>query len=341
MRTLLTASLFALALAGAGCAEREATPTPEAAAAKGERLTLRPQAVADLKPAAATVTTRDMAEARARIGGTLVELAVREGDLVRKGQLIGRVADERLSLETAAYGAQAAAAAAEAARAEADLARVRTLYEKGFYAKARLDQAEAAAKAARGQAQAAQAQRAASAELGSQGAIFAPTSGRVLAADVPAGSVVSPGQSVATITAGEPVLRLEIPEAQGRALRVGQKVSIKTGDLPGLAGEGVISQLYPAVNAGRVVADITVAGLTADRVGQRVRVQAPLGERQALVLPERYVATRFGIDFVRVVGPEDRVSDVAVQTAPAPVEGMVEILSGARPGDVVLSAGAS
>ena len=32
MRTLLTASLFALALAGAGCAEREATPTPEAAA---------------------------------------------------------------------------------------------------------------------------------------------------------------------------------------------------------------------------------------------------------------------------------------------------------------------
>ena len=154
MRTLLTASLFALALAGAGCAEREATPTPEAAAAKGERLTLRPQAVADLKPAAATVTTRDMAEARARIGGTLVELAVREGDLVRKGQLIGRVADERLSLETAAYGAQAAAAAAEAARAEADLARVRTLYEKGFYAKARLDQAEAAAKAARGQAQA-------------------------------------------------------------------------------------------------------------------------------------------------------------------------------------------
>ena len=118
-------------------------------------------------------------------------------------------------------------------------------------------------------------------------------------------------------------------------------MSIETGDLPGLAGEGVISQLYPAVNAGRVVADITVAGLTADRVGQRVRVQAPLGERQALVLPERYVATRFGIDFVRVVGPEDRVSDVAVQTAPAPVEGMVEILSGARPGDVVLSAGAS
>lgn len=341
MRPLLAASLFALALAGAGCAEREAAPPAKASAAKGERLTLKEQAVADLKPVAATVTTRDMADARARIGGTLVELAVREGDVVRKGQLIGRVADERLSLETAAYGAQAAAAAAEAARTEADLARVQTLYEKGFYAKARLDQAQAAAKAARGQAQAAQAQRAASAELGSQGAILAPASGRVLTADTPAGSVVSPGQSVATITAGEPVLRLEIPEAQGRTLRAGQRVAIETGDLAGLASEGVITQVYPAVSAGRVVADISVPGLTADRVGQRVRVKAPLGERQALVLPKRYVATRFGLDFVRVVGPDNRVSEVAVQTAPAPVEGMVEILSGAQPGDVVLSPGAA
>ena len=341
MRSVITASLLALALAAAGCAEREAAPPAEADAPRGERLTLKAQAVADLKPVAATVTTRDMAEARARIGGTLVALAVREGDEVRKGQLIGRVADERLSLETAAYGAQAAAAAAEAARAEADLARVQTLYDKGFYAKARLDQAQAAAKAARGQADAAQAQRAASAELGSQGAILAPTAGRVLTADVPAGSVVSPGQSVATITAGEPVLRLEIPEAQGRALRVGQRVPIETGDLPGVAAQGVITQVYPAVNAGRIVADISVPGLTADRVGQRVRVKAPLGERQALVLPRRYVATRFGLDFVRVVGPDNRVRDVAVQTAPAPADGMVEILSGARAGDVVLSPGAA
>lgn len=338
MRPILTASLFALALAGAGCAEREPAPPTEARAAKGERLTLRAQPVADLKPVAATVTTRDMAEARARIGGTLVELAVREGDVVRKGQLIGRVADERLGLETAAYGAQAAAAAAEAVRAEADLARVRTLYEKGFYAKARLDQAEAAAKAARGQAQAAQAQRAASAELGSQGAILAPAAGRVLSAEVPAGSVVSPGQSVATITAGEPVLRLEIPEAQGRTLRAGQRVSIETGDLAGIASEGVITQVYPRVNAGKIVADISVPGLSADRVGQRVRVQAPLGQRQALVLPEHYVATRFGLDFIRVVGADSQVREVAVQTAPAPSVGMVELLSGAQAGDVVLSA---
>ncbi len=42
------------------------------------RLTLQAKIVPDLKPVPATLTTRDMAEARARISGTLVTLAVRE-----------------------------------------------------------------------------------------------------------------------------------------------------------------------------------------------------------------------------------------------------------------------
>ncbi|MFT4934156.1 MAG: multidrug efflux system membrane fusion protein [Pseudoalteromonas distincta] len=148
MRPLLTASLLALALGAAACSETAPPPTATPAAAEGARLTLRLQPVDDLKPVAASVVTRDMAQARARIGGTLTELKVREGDQVRKGQLIGRVSDQRLTLETTGYEAQAAAAAAEAARAAAELSRVQVLYDKGFYAKARLEQAQAAARAA-------------------------------------------------------------------------------------------------------------------------------------------------------------------------------------------------
>ena len=103
------------------------------------------------------------AEARARIGGTLVRLNVREGDFVRRGQVIGVVSDSRLGFEMRAYAAQASAAQAEAVRAQADLGRIRDLYQHGVYAKARLDQAEAAARAARGSLDAARAQTAASA----------------------------------------------------------------------------------------------------------------------------------------------------------------------------------
>ncbi|MDO8410487.1 MAG: efflux RND transporter periplasmic adaptor subunit [Phenylobacterium sp.] len=334
MRLLLTASLLALTLGAAACAERgEPTPEPKVVAVAGETLTLAATTVDDLKPVSATVTTRDMAEARARIGGTLSALLVREGDHVQKGQVIAQVSDQRLNLETTGYEAQAAAAAAEAARADADLARVQTLYDKGFYAKARLDQAMAAAKAARGQVDAAQARRAASAELGAQGAILAPSSGRVLRAPAPAGSVVTAGQSVATVTSGQPLLRLEIPEGQARALKVGDQLPIAANDIRGLAAFGTVIQVYPAVTAGQVTADLAVDGLRADLVGQRVGVKVKIGERQALVVPARYVARRFGLDFVRLVAPDGSVSEIAVQTTPAAASGRVEILSGAQPGD--------
>lgn len=324
-----------LLLAGCGEAEPPA-PAAQTAPAAG-RLTLRPQVVADFKPVPATLTTRDMAEARARISGVLVALTVKEGDSVRQGQVIARVRDDRLALQTGAFDAQVSAAAAEAARAEADLARTRDLFSNGVYAQARLDQVEAQAKAARANLAAARAQRGASAELGAQGAVLAPAAGRVLTADLPIGSVVMPGQSIAAITAGPMVVRIELPEGQARALRVGDAVRFAPEDLGGV-GEGVIAQVYPAVSGGQATADVTAPNLPQDLIGRRVRAQIKVGERQALVVPRRYIATRFGIDYARLVGSDDTVSDTPVQTTAGPSADSVEILSGLRAGDVLTPA---
>jgi RND family efflux transporter MFP subunit len=309
---------------------------PATAPARGERLTVAAQTIDAVKPASAVVAPRDLADARARIPGTLAQLYVREGDVVRQGQIVGVVADARLGMETAALGAQVAAVEAEAARARADLSRAQTLFDRGFYAQARLDQARAVSRAADAQVRAARAQRSASAETGAQGRILAPVAGRVLAADVPAGSVVSAGQSVATITAGPLVLRLELPEAQGRNLRTGETVVVSAADLPG-AGAGMIVQVYPASTAGRTTADISVAGLTSDRVGQRIAVKIPLGQRRALVVPRRVVSTRYGIDFIRTVDRAGRVSEAPVQLGGAVGEDRVEVLSGLSVGDVVIA----
>lgn len=332
--TALFVALAALLAGGVSAcgAEPEVAATPHA---RGERLTVAEDLIDAVKPASAVVASRDLGEARARIPGTLTQLNVREGDTVRQGQIIGVVVDNRVGLETAAYGAQVAAAEAEAARARADLSRIQTLFDKGIYAQARLDQSVAASQAADAQARAARAIRSASAETGAQGRILAPTSGRVLAADVPAGSVVSAGQSVATITAGPLVLRLELPEAQGRNLRVGQTVVVSSQDLPGVRA-GTIAQVYPASTAGQTTADISIVGLGSDRVGQRVTVQVPVGQRRALVIPRRFVSTRYGIDFVRTVDQAGRVSEAPVQLG-GPVSGdRVEVLSGLAAGNVVL-----
>ncbi|MBI1196989.1 MAG: efflux RND transporter periplasmic adaptor subunit [Phenylobacterium sp.] len=326
----------ALALAACG-GEKSAEPAA-AAAPKAGRLTVRVQTVADLKPAPATLTTRDMAEARARIPGTLVSLSVKEGDTVRAGQAIGRVHDERIALETRAYDAQTNAAAAEAARAQADLERTRDLFAHGVYAQARLDQVEAQAKAASAALAAARAQRGASAELGAQGTVLAPAAGRVLTAPVPVGSVVSPGQSIATITAGPLVVRLELPEGAAGALKVGDTVRLNADDLGGAASEGRIVQVYPGVSGGQVMADVTAPALPDEFIGRRVRASVKVGERQAIVVPRRYVATRYGVDYARLVAADGTVSETPLQTAAGPTADTVEALSGLRAGDVIVPA---
>jgi hypothetical protein len=95
------------------------------------------------------------------------------------------------------------------------------------------------------------------------------------------------------------------------------------------------------VTAGQVVADVTAAGLPENLVGQRVRVSIRIGQRQALVVPRRYVSTRYGIDYVRLVSRDGGVSETPVQTTAAPTSSEVEVLSGVRPGDVLVPAGAN
>ncbi|MBK7162001.1 MAG: efflux RND transporter periplasmic adaptor subunit [Sphingomonadales bacterium] len=325
-------------LAACGGGEQETAPKTEAVKG-GERLLLKVTPMADMKAVGAEITTRDMAEATVRIPGILQSLTVREGDMVKKGQRIGMVVDTRLGYESAAFGAQIAAAQAEAGRAQAELERIRYLYNQNVYAKARLEQAEAAARAANAQVAAARAQQGAVSSVAGQGAIIAPASGRVLRADIPQGSAVAPGVSVATITAGEPIVRLDLPESLIGKVRVGARIALADPDMPSGSLIGQVVQVYPAIAGGRVRLDATVSGLATTSVGRRVNATVEVGQRNAIVVPRKFVSTRYGMDYVDVVAKDGALSSVPVQLAPAADSGMVEILSGVGEGDTLYTAG--
>jgi len=72
-------------------------------------------------------------------------------------------------------------------------------------------------------------------------------------------------------------------------------------------------------------------------VGQRVRVMVKVGERPAITIPTRFVATRYGVDYVRVLDKSGHAQDVAVQLAPGPDASRVEVLSGVTGGDVIVA----
>lgn len=331
MRGALAASLMALALAGCGGSTTDAAP-PAAAASKGERLTLAPEFVPEMRRVSGEIRTRDEVMMPARIGGTVMRLNVKAGDAVKAGQTLAVVRDERLGFETGAATAQLRAAEAEAARSTAALRRIEDLYRNRVYSAARLEAAQAEARAAEANVAAARAASGARANVEAQGAIVAPAAGRVLRADVPVGAVVMPGQTVVSVTAGPLVVRLMLPEALAGALQPGQPVTLE-GE-PEMTGRLV--QIYPGVVAGQVMADAAVEGLDNAFMGRRLTARLQTGTREALVVSKRFVTTRYGVDFVDVLSG-NAVSAVPVQLAALPGNERVEILSGVSAGDVVVA----
>ncbi|HRD47906.1 MAG TPA: HlyD family efflux transporter periplasmic adaptor subunit, partial [Caulobacter sp.] len=154
-------------------------------------------------------------------------------------------------------------------------------------------------------------------------------------ADTPLGSVVAAGQSVATVTSGPVLVRITLPEGEARALVVGAAVELWPDGPGGASVTGAIAQVYPAVDAGLVTADVTVPGLSDDLIGRRLSARVQVGQRPAIVLPRRYVVTRFGIDYVRLVRSDGSVADSPVQTAPGPTSAEIEVLSGLAAGDAI------
>jgi len=238
-----------------------------------------------MKAVPAQINRRDHAEARARISGTHASLSVRAGVSISRGQRIGTVTDSRLGYETSAVIAQLAAAEAGAVCARGDLARIDDRYRNEVSAKARLDTAVAAARAADARVAAARARQGISASVAGEAGILAPASGRVFRADVPAGSVVSSGQAIATFTAGPAVLRLMLPESLAGVLRVGAPVTL-TEPIDGVQA-GRITQVYPGITGSQVMADATLSGLGERFIGRRVGVSIETGRRQAIVGPRR------------------------------------------------------
>ncbi|MGY0780871.1 hypothetical protein ACW7BC_23530 [Azospirillum argentinense] len=77
-----------------------------ATAAKLGSLTVQPRPVGDLKAVFATAESVRETLARTRIGGTVADLTVTEGDKVPLGQVIATVRDPKLPLELAALDAR-------------------------------------------------------------------------------------------------------------------------------------------------------------------------------------------------------------------------------------------
>ncbi len=230
------------------------------------------------------VVAQRRAAVSSKATGRLLELTVREGSPVKKGDLIGRIdaSDVRASLAAAQAGvgqAQAASRQADAVlrqsqveldSAQADLIRVQGLKAQGFVSPQAVDNAQTrvaaaqaavnSARAGQGTAQASVAQSRAQVQVQKVGQesteIRAPFDGVVLVKNANVGDMITPfsnasGTSGAVVTMADmSTLEVEadVSESNVAKVKIDQPVEITLDALPEARFRGSVSRIVPTVD---------------------------------------------------------------------------------------------
>ena len=324
--TLRSALTLGLALALAAAGPLRAGPSEP----------LAPVVVTDWKAVYGRIEARDRVPARTRIGGTLEELTVTEGDRVKAGRKIAVVVDDKLDFKRRSIEAQLKALDSQLSNARAELKRGEALRDRGVVTDQRLDGLRTAVEVLVNQIESARADLRVIEVQESEGVVLAPTDGVVLDVPVTVGAVVQPGEVAAMIGGGGLFLRLAVPERHALEMREGDAIQI---EVSGGAVEGRLARVYPQIENGRVIADVEAPGLPARFVDARVLVRLPVGRRQALMIPQSALITRQGLDFVEVVDGDGTALRTVVPGRRHVMDGeaMVEILTGLEAGDRLAS----
>jgi RND family efflux transporter MFP subunit len=187
-----------------------------------------------------------------RTSGQIRDLRVNDGDVVRRGDVIGTLDPTELQLRLAQ-------AQAEYDTYQRELARYETLSERGFASRQRIDYLQGTVALARTKVENARLQ-ARYTELHS------PVDGIVLARHLQRGEVVQAGESVVQVadSSSPLVLRAGVPMADLRALRIGEPASVAVDVLPGETLNGTVLQIGAEADRKTGTIDVQIA-ITADR----------------------------------------------------------------------------
>lgn len=273
--------------------------------------TLAPAAAADVAPI---------------LPGRVAEVPVREGDMVRAGQVV-------LRLDAADIEAQVRQAGAAYENAVANLERMRVLFDQGAVPAQAYDQARLQAEVTRNQLDAAREQL-------KNTAVVAPIGGMVAERRVEPGEMAGPTAAALRIAdVATLVISGTVDEGIVNRLRVGQPATVTVAAVPGRTFAGTLSLVNPVAAAGgrfTVKVDVPNAdgalksGMTASAV---IRVKAA----GVLAVPESAVVRQGGRPYVFVV-EGSRVRQRPVQTG-LTAGGRVEVTAGLQPGERVVAAG--
>ncbi len=288
--------------------------------------------IADEAQAVGSVRSHQGVIVRPEVSGRIAQVGFRDGQRVRRGQLLVQL-DDTLQV------AQLQQAQAQATIARTNLQRNRELVAQNFVSASVVDQSAAALEVAEAQVALAKAQLA-------RMKILAPFDGAAGISNVNLGDYVKDGADLVSIEDTSSMwVDFRMPERYLANLKTGQAVDVQLDAMPGRQFTGKVEAVDALLDAnGRSLLVrarlLNPGGELRSGMFARTRVVFALREN-ALVVPEEALVPQGGRQYlVRVAdGPNGKVAQRLEARIGVRLPGKVEILEGLKAGDLVVTAG--
>jgi RND family efflux transporter MFP subunit len=299
--------------------------------------------------AVGTVAAGIRSDLAAKVMGTVERIGVREGDRVKKGDLL-LVLDDREAkarLAEAEHASAAARSAQDVARAAADLAaatftRYEALKREESVSPQEFDEVAARnrqAQAARDQADAMAVTAAARVEQArvalDNTRIVAPHAGLVTGKLVDVGDLATPGRPLLVVeTATGYRVEVALPEEYLDRVRLRQTVMVTIPGLNLSGLQGTVTTIVPAADP-RTRSFLIKVGLpleTGVKSGMYARVAVPLGESNQVLIPQTAVLRRGQLTGLYLVDDGGTAHFRLIRLGRS-FQDQVEVLSGISDGD--------
>jgi HlyD family secretion protein len=316
---------LAAALALGACHKPEAPKADTAAAPRAVRVVrVEPRAIGGALQASGDLTPREEAAVMPEVTGYRVSrVLVDVGDYVRQGQTL-------VQLDPALLQAQLAQAQAQAAQADDQAARVADLDGQGVIAQEQIAQRRFQAQVSRASLRDLQTRM-------RKMAVTAPVSGLVLERTVRPGDMSAGGTTPWFRLArdGQVELSADLPDDALAKIRPGQPATVTLPSGASVQGRVrlVSPQIDPLTKLGEV--RVTLPVRSDIRAGGFARAVFADVSGQVLAVPESSIRYDASGASVMVVGADNRVRRIAVQTGQRGA-GMVQIVRGPAAGTVIV-----
>lgn len=304
----------------------------------------------DVRRYSGTIAAANTSALSFAVSGTVQSVGAHAGDRVVKGQILATLDTASFDLDVQAAQAQLASAQAASNKSKVDLNRQQQLFQKGWVAKAALDQAVAAFDAADGDLNLARSRLGLAERDLSNTRLTAPFDGVISLREVEPFLEVTKGQSVFQVDSeGALEVDISVPDNIVGRLSLGAPVTINASAVAGCNCSGRITEIGAAAGSANAVT------VTAAIIENTQNLLPGMSVEATLVLSNTNGSRGFLVPLVAIAPGDDNAqgyifkydaaSGVVQKTAVVgggSISGnLISIVEGVDAGDVIAAAGVS